>query len=182
MRDVPPTPSNRARPAGRALQRYREMQDFQNSKDRPYIHLVDGGVSDNLAVRGVLEALEELAASAAFREQVGFGVIRSIVLIAVNARSAPSTDWDRKESPPGIVGQLLQSSSVLIDRNSFETVELMKDRAEIAAWRRELQVARARLAEASEAEDEARVPKNQHTTSSTSASRRFPTRRSAATS
>jgi NTE family protein len=50
-------PENRARPSSRALQRYREMLDFQNSKDRPYIHLVDGGVSDNIGVRGVLEAL-----------------------------------------------------------------------------------------------------------------------------
>src|SRR5262245_23276990 len=152
-------PENRKRPAGRALQRYREMQDFQNSTDRPYIHLVDGGVADNLGVRGVLELLEGLAASAAFRGQVGFGVVQRIVLIVVNARSSPGTDWDRKESPPGIVSQLLQSSSVPIDRYSFETVELMKDRAEIAVWRRELVVARARLAGASEAQAEASVPK-----------------------
>ena len=33
-----------------------------------------GGVSDNIGVRGVLEALEELSASAAFRGQVGFGM------------------------------------------------------------------------------------------------------------
>ena len=85
-----------ARPSGRALQRYREMQDFQNSKERPYIHLVDGGVSDNIGVRGVLETLEELAASSAFRGEVGFGGIRRIVLIVVNARSSPRTDWDRK--------------------------------------------------------------------------------------
>ena len=48
------SPEHRARPAGRALQRYREMASFQNSKDRPYIHLVDGGISDNIGVRGVL--------------------------------------------------------------------------------------------------------------------------------
>ena len=42
VRDVA-KPEGRPRPAGRAVQRYREMQDFQNSKDRPYIHLVDGG-------------------------------------------------------------------------------------------------------------------------------------------
>ena len=141
------------------MQRYREMQDFQNSKDRPYIHLVDGGVADNIGVRGVLEALEELAASAAFRGEVGFGVVRRIVLIVVNARSSPRTDWDRHESPPGFVGQLLQSAGVPIDRYSFETVETMKDRAEIVEWRRELLVARARLAGATEAEAEASVPK-----------------------
>ena len=57
-------PKNRSRQAGRAVQRYFEMQDFQNSKDRPFIHLVDGGVADNIGAREVLEALEGIAASA----------------------------------------------------------------------------------------------------------------------
>jgi len=152
-------PKTRARPSGRAVQRYHEMQDFQNSKDRPYIHLVDGGVSDNIGVRGVLEALEELSASAAFRGQVGFGVVQRIILMVVNAHSSPSTDWDRKESPPGTISQLLQASGVPIERYSFETVETMKDRAEITKWRRELLVAQARLAGASEEEAEASIPK-----------------------
>jgi len=161
VRDVA-NPETRARPSGRAVQRYREMQDFQNSKDRPYIHLVDGGVSDNIGVRGVLEALEELGASSSFREEVGFNFKR-IVLLVVNARSSPRTDWDRSESPPGFVGQLLQSAGVPIDRYSFETVETMKDRAQIYEWRRELLVSRARLAGETEAEAEAqadeRLPK-----------------------
>jgi NTE family protein len=152
-------PENRARPAGRAYQRYREMQDFQNSKDRPFIHLVDGGVADNIGVRGVLEALEELAASAEFRGDVGFGALQRIVLLVVNARSSPRTDWDRRESPPGAIGQLLQASGVPIDRYSFETIETMKDRAEVWKWRRDLLVAQARLAGATEEEAERSVSK-----------------------
>ena len=93
-------PKSRSRPSARAFQRYREMQAFQNSKDRPYIHLVDGGVSDNIGVRGVIETLEELAASAKFRGEVGFGGVRRIVLLVVNSHASPSTDWDREESPP----------------------------------------------------------------------------------
>jgi NTE family protein len=88
------------------------------------------------------------------------------VLIVVNARSAPRTDWDRSETPPGFAAQLLQASSVPIDRYSFETIETMKDRQEVYAWRRELLVARARLAGATEAQAEASVvlPKvNLHT-------------------
>ena len=135
------------------------MQDFQNSKDRPFIHLVDGGVADNIGVRGVLEALEELAASAAFRVDVGFGGYRRIVLLVVNARSSPRTDWDRRESPPGTISQLLQASGVPIERYSFETVETMKDRAEVWKWRRDLLVAQARLAGATEEEAEGSVPK-----------------------
>ena len=147
----------RVRPSARAVQRYREMRDFQNSKDRPYIHLVDGGVADNIGMRAVLETFEALGASGTFREDVGFGVIRRIVIIVVNARSAPRTDWDRRESPPSTVAQLLQASGVPIDRYSFETVELMKDRQEIYGWRREILILRARLAGATEAEAEASV-------------------------
>jgi NTE family protein len=148
----------RVRPAARVLKRYQEMRDFQNSKDRPYIHLVDGGVADNIGMRSVMEALEAAGASAAFRADIGFGAIRRIVVIVVNARSGPKTDWDRKESPPGTVAQLLQASGVPIDRYSFETVEMMKDRQEIYGWRREILLLRARLAGATEAEAEAKVP------------------------
>ncbi|EXI79907.1 MAG: Patatin-like phospholipase [Candidatus Accumulibacter appositus] len=152
-------PDSRARPSARAVQRYREMESLQNSKDRPFIHLVDGGVSDNIGVRGVLEFLEEQAASAAFRGELGFGRIRRIILLVVNSLSSPSSDWDRSEEPPGIVAQLLQSTSVPIDHYSFETIETMKDRAAIMGWQRELHVARARLAGATFAEAEGGMPK-----------------------
>ena len=153
-------PKTRVRPSGRALERYREMQDFQKSKERPYIHLVDGGVSDNIGVRGVLEAIEELAASAAFRGQVGFGAVsqdrtarRGLPLIAQD-RLGPS-----RSDLPAFVAQLLQSAGVPIERYSFETVETMKDIAEIWKWRRELQVEELRFEGMTKAEAEAQVPK-----------------------
>ena len=152
-------PKTRARPSGRAVQRYHDMQNLQKSEERPYIHLVDGGVSDNIGVRGVLEAIQELAASAAFQGEVGFGVIDRIVLIVVNSHSSPSTDWDRKESPPGFASQLLQSSGVPIERYSYETIETMKDLAEMWKWRRQLLVAEKRIAGATETQAEASVPK-----------------------
>ncbi|MGA8391348.1 MAG: patatin-like phospholipase family protein [Burkholderiaceae bacterium] len=152
-------PETRVRPSGRAVQRYKETQSFQDSTNRPYLHLVDGGVSDNIGVRGVLEFLEEAAASAAYRGELGFGVVRRIVLLVVNSHSSPSTDWDRVESPPGFANQFLQASGLPIDRYSFETIETLKDRAEISTWRRELRIAQARLAGMSEAAAEASIPK-----------------------
>ncbi|WP_353154326.1 patatin-like phospholipase family protein [Pollutimonas bauzanensis] len=151
-------PETRVRPSGRAYQRYREMQNFQNSKERPYIHLVDGGVSDNIGVRAALEFLEEQEASSAYSEQVGFGGTRRIILIVVDSHSAPRTDWDKRETPPGFAIQLLQSTNVPIEKYSFETVEIMKDRAEVMSWKRDLKVAHAQLAGASKSQAEASVP------------------------
>ena len=108
-------------------------------------------------MRSVLEALEALGASAKFRGEVGFGNIRRIVVVAVNSRSSPRTDWDRIEDPPGTLAQIGQSAGVPIDRYSFETIEIMKDREEIYGWRREIQVLRARVGGKTEAEAEASV-------------------------
>ena len=80
------------------------------------------------------------------------------MVIVANARSENSRNWEKKESPPGLAKQLLQSSGVPIERYSFETIELMKDRAAIAGWRRNLRVAQLRLDGMSEEEAEASVP------------------------
>jgi len=146
------------RPAGRALERYKQMAEFRDSANRPFIHLVDGGVSDNIGVRGVLDALEEFFISREFQEEKGFGGIRHIILLVVNARSDNAKNWQQKESPPGTFKQLMGSTSVPIERYSFETVELMKDRAEVASWRRRMRVAEAQLAGATREEAEARYP------------------------
>ncbi len=150
-------PGHRSRPAGRALMRFRELQDFERSGERPFIHVVDGGVSDNLGLRGVLEGLEVVEASPVFREAAGLHRLERIALIVVNARSAPRTDWDRSEVPPGIVAQIAQSASVPIDRNSYELIQLMRDAAERWESQRELTVARHRLDGATEAEARARI-------------------------
>ncbi len=146
------------RPAGRALLRYRDMQSFQDSANRPYLHVVDGGVSDNLGLRGMLEAFEEIEASKEFQREIDFQRMKHIVVIVVNSRSAPSTNWDRSRSPPGMLGQLMQASSVPIDHFSYESVELLKDIAQRWADKRTLAIAQQRIKGASQAEAEAAVP------------------------
>ena len=51
-----------ARPAARAIQDLKELRYYEDGKKRPYLHLVDGGVADNLAMREILAILEELEA------------------------------------------------------------------------------------------------------------------------
>ena len=129
--------SNRARPAGRALQRYKEMKSFQDSAERPYLHLVDGGVSDNLGMRAVLEGLEALEASSGgqrtLRSTSRLLTLRRIVVFVVNSLSVPKIDWDRHERPPNDLQILLKATGAPIDRYSYESVELLKDM--IARWR-----------------------------------------------
>ena len=126
-------PNNPSRPAGRALQRFKELDSFQDGVNRPYLHLVDGGLADNLGVRGVLEALEQVEASDAVRNGPIIHSLKRIIVVIVNSLSVPETDWDRRERPPSDLVILLKATGVPIDRYSYEAVELLKDI--IARWK-----------------------------------------------
>jgi NTE family protein len=118
---------NPPRPAARAIRELKDGQALANSVNRPYIHLVDGGISDNVGMRGVLDALQLLEALHAAGIPTPLDHVKRIVVIVVNSLSSPPTTWDSSEQGPGVVDVLLKSSGVPIDRYSYEAVELLKD-------------------------------------------------------
>jgi NTE family protein len=120
-------PNARSRPASRSVQRLKEMRAFQDGANRPYLHLVDGGVSDNVGMRAVLEGFQQIEASTSYRGASMIDTVRRIAIFVVNARSNPSTDWDQSEWPPGDIQIILKAAGVPIDRYSYEAVELLKD-------------------------------------------------------
>ena len=120
------------RPAARAIRSLRAEQSFRDSKQRPFLHLVDGGVSDNVGMRAVLDALEIIEALHEAGVPSPLDDARRIIVIIVNSLSTPPTTWDLSESPPGTVDVLLKAAGAPIDAFSFEAVELLRDTA--ARW------------------------------------------------
>jgi len=115
------------RPAARAIRELKEAETYTDSVNRPYIHLVDGGVADNVGMRGVLDALQFLEALHGAGLPTPLDHVRRIIVFVVNSLSSPAADWDRSESPPGTVDILLKATGVPIDHYSYEAVELLKD-------------------------------------------------------
>ena len=126
-------PVSRARPAGRAMQTLKEMRSFEDSEKRPYIHLVDGGVSDNLGVRGIIDAFDQIEFSGGYRRSLRIDKVRRVGIFVVNSLSDPATDWDQHERPPNDLQILIKATGVPIDRYSYDAVELIKDTA--ARWK-----------------------------------------------
>ncbi|MGO4328139.1 patatin-like phospholipase family protein [Cupriavidus sp. 2TAF22] len=119
--------SDPPRPAARATRHLREEAEFGDSADRPYIHIVDGGVSDNLGMRSVLDSLEIMEALHLIRQPSPLDHTRRIVVFVVNSLSTPKTAWDKSESPPGTLEILVKATGVPIDHYSYEATELLKD-------------------------------------------------------
>ena len=131
--------ANPPRPAARAIDSLTDAEGaYSDSKDRPYLHLVDGGVADNVAMRGVLDWLEIVEALDEAGVPTHLTNARRIIVFVVNSLSSPPSHWDASENPPGAVDLLLQATGVPIDHYSRDSVELLKDIA--ARWqdRREI--------------------------------------------
>ena len=93
---------------------------------RPWLHLVDGGVSDNLGLRAILDLMEGLELREDFRRLLGLGRVRRVAVIVVNSMSSPPPGWDRSRTGPNLFDTILQASSVPIDNNSMDSIVLMQ--------------------------------------------------------
>lgn len=120
------------RPAARAMRSLKGEEAFGDSIRRPYLHLVDGGVSDNVGMRSVLDALEMLEALYEAGIPSPLDSTRRIVVFVVNSLSSPPTNWDESPTPPGTLDILLKAAGTPIDHYSYEATELLKDTA--ARW------------------------------------------------
>jgi NTE family protein len=125
-------PTTPPRTAPRAKREIDERLAFADGAHRPYIHIVDGGVADNVGMRSVLTALELMEALQQAGVPTRLDSVRRIVVFIVNSVSVPRTKWDETVDPPGTVDLLIQASGVPIDHYSYEAVELLKDKA--ARW------------------------------------------------
>jgi len=126
-------------PAGnRAVRRFREMELWQDGRARPYIHLVDGGLSDNLGLYGPVEMLQTFLADPRFRAAAGIGGLRRIAVVIVNARSAPRFDFDKFPYGPGTLALLAQSISVPINHYSTEAVAALQD--VVTQWQQQVRL------------------------------------------
>ena len=127
--------ANPPRPAARAIREIKDAEPYVDGVHHPYIHLVDGGVADNVGMRGILDALAFLEALHDAGQPTPLDRVKRIIIFVVNSLSSPPTNWYQSESPPGTIDILLKATGVPIDHYSYEAVELLKDTA--ARWEKD---------------------------------------------
>ncbi len=129
---------------GRALLRARALQSYDNP-NRPYVHLFDGGLSENLGLNEVLRAFELLKVDPDETVLPALRRAKKVVVIVVNALRFPEVNWDRSAAPPDTDILTDQMWSIPVDRISLDAVEQVRDR--LAAWQAEAPDRRGYLAQ-----------------------------------
>ena len=118
---------NPPRPAARTVKRLQELQLYADRTKRPYLHLVDGGVSDNIGMRGLLDVLSTFESLHGLGVKTPLDNFRNIIVFIVNSLATPPVNWDLYENPPGTFDVLIKATGTPIDRYSYDTVETVKD-------------------------------------------------------
>jgi NTE family protein len=93
---------------------------------RHYIHLVDGGFSDYLGLRGAIDRVMAREQCAQV-PSVPWKLPRRVALIIVDADRDYDYGWDSKEYPLGLSALLGSVGQVTVSHYSFETIELFKE-------------------------------------------------------
>lgn len=115
----------------------RSAVSYRNAKERPYIHLVDGGVSDNLGVRLLLDQMAVLGSMSASFPDAERGSIRRLVLVTVNSARALAERIDKNDRVPTI-SQVLETLIFGAGaRESQQTLAMLGD--DLQLWRDEIE-------------------------------------------
>jgi predicted acylesterase/phospholipase RssA len=121
----------------RRYDRATQLRSYLDATGRPYIHLLDGGIADNIGLRGPLYSVTSTDSPWSVLRLVNMNKVRKIVFIVVNAKTEPAADLDKKESAPNLDKVLMTVATVPMDNYSFDTIELMKQ--SLQQWEKDIQ-------------------------------------------
>ncbi|MEJ2200125.1 MAG: patatin-like phospholipase family protein [Desulfuromonadaceae bacterium] len=104
----------------RAAKSYRDPE-------RRFAHLLDGGLSDNLGLRGPYQAVTTTDSAWSVLRYANLERLGRLMLIEVNAKTTKHKSWDKKSSPPGIAAVLGVVMNGPMDDVSLDSVEMIDD-------------------------------------------------------
>ncbi len=115
--------------------RARVARSYLNNREREYIHLLDGGIADNIGLRSVMAALGSNDVSWSLPNKMNQGKIKKLVVIVVDARTEPGTEMDKTPGSPCLFRIVDTVATVPMSNYSFDTVQMLLDTFE--EWRRD---------------------------------------------
>lgn len=119
--------------------RYRsalEVRAYLDS-DRKFVQLMDGGVADNIGLRGPTRSLSSNDPELSVLQLMNRQKVKRVAVIIVNARTEGAVRMDAKEGTPSVRDVLSTVSNAPMANYSFDTVERL--RLFIENWNKDAQ-------------------------------------------
>jgi NTE family protein len=95
------------------------LKSYRDADDRQFIHLVDGGISDNLGLRAMIERIDNVGEEVL--NQTGRNPPRSVLFLLVNAETKPDRVIEKTAKKPSVGATVSAFSNAQITRYNLET-------------------------------------------------------------
>ncbi len=104
-----------------------EVAAYLDREDTPYIHLIDGGIADNLGVRGPLDKVIRRGGLKRRIKELGLERPRHLAFIVVDASTTPDRSFAMVPGAPSLSALLGSVTDTQLHRYNFETIALLDE-------------------------------------------------------
>ena len=103
------------------------LKSYADKDKRQFVHLVDGGITDNLGLRALYDVIEVAGGAGAYLQRMGRKPPRKFVVISVDASTERQPTMDESARQPSLGDTLSAMSSVQLHRYNTATKELLEE-------------------------------------------------------
>jgi len=118
------------------------LKIYLDRREHPYIHLVDGGLADNLGLRAVMDYIVVEGGLWNTLQEFGLEDVNHIVLLTVNATALLPSQWEQSDKTPPTSVILDAATTTPLANYNFETLEYLRNN--LSGWRNEIKRQRCR--------------------------------------
>ena len=104
----------------------RGLSSYMDDKKRPWIHLVDGGIADNLGLRSFYTTFSLQGDPRQTFRELGHPDVRHVLIISVNSFAHKKENWPLERAAPGLAETIGAISSDQIGRYNYDTIDIVR--------------------------------------------------------
>ncbi len=103
------------------------IDSYTDKEGRKFIHLVDGGITDNLGIRTLYDRVTLLGGTRRASKQLAGNKVNKVVVLLVNAQTRPENPMEQSEEEPS-VGEVINAvSDAQLQRYNTESLILVEN-------------------------------------------------------
>ena len=140
----------------REYQHANRINNYLLAEQYPYIHLFDGGISDNLGIRAIVDTV--FMEGGIWKKLIDLDLDENttkIAIIVVNARKEMDVQFTKKDYSIPLFDTISVATSIPLDKYSFETMEILRNN--MSQWRTAITARRCQGKKKPESETSAAV-------------------------
>ena len=106
------------------------LESYADKESRKFIHLVDGGITDNMGLRAMTDVVNIAGGPAQLIHKAQRKIPRHVVVLSVNASTEKRSDMDNSAKQPSMLASMNAMTDVQLHRYNAATVDEVRDSLE----------------------------------------------------